>query len=737
MQPTPAGWPTSFDESAPTHTVVIEGAAGIDVDEWELTRQITGGLPAQVRGVNGMSIASGRLIVSPSAEVAEVPLTPFGVAPTAPEVEADVTISTGFGGAEVPVFTGQAYAVDGSALDAAAELTIQDPAVRMHSRVSMDPAANLMHPSPSGAGATRKLSLTALWAMDHIARGAGFESTPNPSMGAKSWQTESMPPAHLLAPYQGGYYSVPGRGVPVDMPLASGDPWEAAPWGWGVWPTSTAERSYAPSSAPPWAARTFVLQGLFDSTLGRSAYVRIEWADGTYISLECSTAGNMQARVRQAGVTSTPAALTGSWSGASRLIASTVFVGGDPFLRVTLQTPDGQTATGTMASGTVPSGNASRVRVGGRMAGACVWTVPIGQTMPPGDHIADWRPTFLADPSLNRLTCTPEVVDEDRWSLFTEIASAEGGAAWFTEAGELVFRNRETLTDLAQPIAATVTATDELADVLWSKAAAQKYSHVAVPFYRPTVRRTYTTTGWVTALSPESERRFELEEIDASFGGATWFEDLVGDALALDTSVTRMQCDKISGSYIVIGSGGSGGPGIGVSCPGGSYIDRNYNLAGTYGTFTVTVTPVEADRVKVNLSYVPGTLSPPDVQLIGGGPVLMAKQVHIWGDEETEIVVNEEDPPGGQTWLTLPSSRWRQDTDVAAYTAWLADEVAEVRPIIRNLSLSEPDPRLQHGDHIQVEHPGMGLSSRCLVVGIAMRGTPGDLDQSLAVRPLN
>jgi len=748
MQPTPAGWPTQFDESSPTSTVEVDGAG--EARDWSVARQVGGFLPEQVRGVAGLSIASGSVDLVPDDVQVDRPLSPFQAIPDTPELQTPVTISAGYDDAEVPIFTGTAHANAGESLDSATNVDIQDNASLLRKLITLLPVATSMYTRDSTI--TNAMYLTALWALDACARKAGFESTPNPLIN--TFPINGYVDVDLHVPMQGGRNPLPGSGFHRSNAAAAGLSWEPAPWGYGVWPDVASNQGYDLQTNWLWSSLLLtgvVIQGVFSSA---------SQASTSAIRLHTATTGNPNVGLV---VSSTTISVTSTNSGGGVTTICSIALGGVPIngpvrvmfipdgfggpTSVFLETHDGRTASGVGTG----SGTTTHASVNGQVTGACISRASTSFLITSQGNLVNWEPTFFADPSLNALQATPYISNEVAWEVMGEIAETEAGAIWLDESGRLSFKNRNTLTSLSNPIATTVTARDSLKNIFWDYSISQKYTHVSVPYWPVTIRRTVVSAAYILAQKPSNSNVYTMAEMQASLGGATWFVDLDGDAIELDTGIQRFNCAQRIGSYVEIGAadrnddfrndcGSPRPPGV----PRYSY-DK---LLGSEGSVTLTVTIFTPSRIMINAVFSPGMLWPYDpdaeVSLAGAGgngtpgPVMMAKQVNIWGEESTYTAITDDNPPTGQRFLNVPGSRWRSTlAEAQTLGDWLAAELETPRPIITNLPLAVPDPRIQLGDHIRVEDPEIsGLSGRCLVVGISLHSTDGQLEQELSVRVL-
>ncbi|NED96441.1 hypothetical protein G1H11_14115 [Phytoactinopolyspora alkaliphila] len=709
--------------------------------------------PDQIAGVTGPGIATADVTVARDEPVSRRPLSPWGAGgePELPRPDTPVTADVGFGGAMVRVFTGVTWDARGSARSSTATVQCSDAAIRLRNPATLEPQGSTQPPVITGATQIRVNRLTGLWVMDAIARMSQFSATIPPPQEQFLGLTYHPQRAALHVPLQGGLAPLPGSGTVRTSPSEIGIPppppvrYERAPWGYGVWPDRTHTRTYHTRSPVGWSpgGNSWCVQAHLDSATPGS--VQVQWPDGRSLVLRVQS-GNLEAVANGAVAASIP----GPFSGPCRVVFAHSGIGGAQ-LETYLQAPDGRSAQGAQSvlRGT---GTIDYVQTTGRLAGVSIQFV--NSINPPTDHVSDWEPTFLPDPSLNWLTAIPWLVEVDRWDTLAELAQAEAGGIWCDERGRLVFKNREWLNDTTRPVDGTVTSRDSIEDLTWEISRDWTYRYVSVPWQPVENRYARRIPGsgageWVEAHSPDSGRRYKLSELAELPEGDTWFVQLDGDAIDLSTTITALGCGSpdLYGSYVYIGDASLNDPSTWPTCANPGVDGRpERNPGGAAATVNgPTCSQVEPARVRLTLTRSGSSTSIESISLAGKGgtgppgPVLKARQVLVYGETERHVVNNHPGTPSSYgTVLSLPDTVWRQQqADAEQLAEWLGAQTATARRIIKTLSIV-PDPRIQLGDHLQVNDPDVtGLSARCLVVGIRLSvSDDGHMTQDLTVRPL-
>ncbi|MGH3657080.1 MAG: hypothetical protein ACRDUA_10490, partial [Micromonosporaceae bacterium] len=443
MQDTPAGYPTDLTVVEPTATVTTDvgdgeqAYTGKRILSWSVTREITTDLPDQVQGVTGESVASATAtLVGPDPVTETSQWTPWsGRNLVVRRTGRPVSITAGFGGAEVPVFTGGTI-VAATAGATKAELALQcdDPAAGLRMLTSLPPLHRMMYAEhPDIAPVELYPGMSGNWAMDQILRGAGWYATPAPltnvmvsvPLQGSLWpETGQMvrttsaaeDPSFMPIAWDGGHMQAwtgptqfearwaPDGGVGIDEVHISG---------WSGAGTGTAEiRAYA-GDGPE------VLSGPYIELVFTATQVTIRRffdAGSQPTTVYTRTAGPFDFRLQRLSSTS----LRITWTDLAGTQTNDVTVNAawvGPVAMIFARVASAASLAGLQV--------AARTGVAGT---------------PAVTHI----PTVDVDPTLGIIETTPGVEQQEQWQTLRDIAAAELGACWVDELGRFVFRNRRS-----------------------------------------------------------------------------------------------------------------------------------------------------------------------------------------------------------------------------------------------------------------------------------------------------
>lgn len=686
MRPTPPGWPTDLTVTRPRAEVVIDGQT-YRAESVQASSQIATDLPPQMRYAPGVTVDNGQARLLCGDEVARRAPMPWKEYWLRELFGKRCTFRMGYGSALVDVLTGQVSDLSGGTDEQAIPLEVSGLGAWMRDPVTVWPMGRINHRTAenpfSGEDMRSELhvGLTSLAVLDILARGAGFHSLPPPDDSTV-----------LYVPAQSTLW--PEAGVMVATGFDQVEPkWEAAPWGWGVWPATVVDANYQPAEPPTASEDVWDTQVTVWTTADAGLQLRlIRGAPGTfnrtYLLLVVSPTGVVMTSHPWVG---SPAEEI-RWDGTIQ--PGPVTVRFDHTTGITLTLPDGTQVTNARFWNHIGD-----VRLWGRGAGLTVSRSDAGP-LPDPPTLATFTPTFVADPSMAELEVSPFIDGRVRWGVMTEIVSAEGGVLRASGDGTtLRFLNRKTLA--SQPPVTTIPVRN-LASLRWRISAENIYTAVRVG-YRPLDVQVADQPRFVV-WSPEDPVVLGPRTSQRLFG------DLSADAvLGLDRGVEFVtQGWRFVGSTVNTWRSDASGYWTGVTT--GQDLSNQV---------TVQVSQLSPSRVLVEVAW-----DPPDNPAAGtvvnftGGPTLRAYQAATWLDDASVKAETGVTLEMGSRELSIPATGWRQ-TEAAAL-AWAKDlalEAGTTQPIVEWVELAAPDPRLEAGDVVTVTDPDVtGVRGRALIV---------------------
>jgi hypothetical protein len=337
----------------------------------------------------------------------------------------------------------------------------------------------------------------------------------------------------------------------------------------------------------------------------------------------------------------------------------------------------------------------------------------------PGTWGNAFVPTAVLDPSLNKLTGILPSDARDSAGLITEVAAAEQGMFFFTEAGLARFRNRAWWASAeGQTVQATLTAQANLTDLAYDDnldAVRNSVTARAVPVVVGPVTDVWTSPPGATLLARSSI--------------VIWV-DFQATIVALDTLIRQY---------------------YGTPRPHGqSRIRANTNRAGdgtdwNTGGFTARWDLITATTAKITLTNNNATT----LYLVepgGAGGLVLAGRVvgqllggqTVTGNASGSAITATDQPSideyGEQT-LDLPDNPWRQDADsVAGLVGEICGQTCRPRPVLTNIGVVG-DPRLQLGDRVRIQDPqGLHIDGEYWITGISTTKSGGKLAQRITAR---
>lgn len=709
-------WDGSGSRTQPFGLLTLAGTEGDQVTEVVVDRSYASGLPDGVSFVEGHAAAELRVkLTGPAAKA----LSPFDTASplvAARKLTAPVTASLGMAGHDLlPAFSGVVRTVAPNSRDASCTVEALDGVERLRIPAVV-PVVQGIEAVPPLYQTENKRWLHATWIIEELLATAGLRVSPPPMTGCR-----------LYASLHGSLAPRPGYGTSERVPrqpFATDPPFIPGRHGLALYDTPAT-----------YLGPNFAVSGplLHCETGGR---VQVEfWAlapysggtdpiiivagvisdTDTFVSLTVAPAtGRLSVTVKRPGQTAATAlgpAVSGvaAWRyyAAHVLFSSTIAV-------VTTRTDLAQ-ATQTITIGTGPTAGAGPLRSVAIANGArpAIQDLQVSDTTTAsfGNSTFTPSPQVSLDPSKLWLDRTPDNPADTVWDVITDIAAAEYATVEWTETGVLRYRTADRWAEVGAAVA-TVTADWHIVDLAAGSDVDTVRNDISVPIATVERRRPYDRTGIslrapvTTTVVPgggSARIRFDLP---GAFGTAP-----IAASLAAGWQVVTAAWGKDTGA-----SGGiyyAGSPGTGTA-NNDRFVSGRLELDGQTVWINITNT-TSSDAYLGSYSSIDVVLAPPS------GRATDPASVALYGTRT----------------YVLPDSDWRQQTGSAQAVAdrILAD--LKVPQAILDRIPVIGDPRRQLGDRYRVQDPdGLALDADYWCIGIETTWRPGELSQSLTLRPV-
>jgi hypothetical protein len=712
MQTEPANWPTDLTVSEPVALVDVGDVGGprtdVTPDSWSVRREISTYLPEQVRAASGQSVASASAEVGSADVERQAARNPFATA-SSRVVESACSIRAGFTGTDgrasvVPVFTGRVMEAGSSALDDVLAVDCDDNASLLRRDVIVAPLADQMRYTDSGSSTLLFPGVSGSYVMDSVLRQLGYYTMP----ALTSWATisvpmqgtlwpESRPAGDLVSATQTVGRLIHARnGGATDIPTFVSRAWETGER-FLAW-TDLFRAQWQPSSATD-VSRVRV-HGWCDGD-SSSAEILLQGPGTDWVNIEMSP-GSLA--VTANGTSGEQTHTFSDWPG-GRFSLSTVLSGSS--LNLVLFYAGGD-SSGSVTVGAGFGGNMAYTeaisRAGMAIAGLQVGPNPVGP-----NEMTAFAPSASLDPTIATINATPGLVRSVGWDVLREIAEAEMGAVWLSEAGVPTFRNRNSLRGIGEPVH-PITSRTSLMDLSWREAVEQVRSQVTVPIM-PTVNYLFEDYSTLVWSASDTDTLIAVDRIRVM---NVW---LSGVAIDIDASpLPSVDADR-------------------------SRFQANTEPDGSGTNVTAEVSiAVELRGPRIaRLTIRNDTGSRVYLVAATGSPYvyIRARQRIYQSDESEEIVTAVNEGVNAEP-LDLPASPWIQNAATGNDLAqFLAAELGSPRPVLQRVPVWW-DPRRQLGDIVEISDPDVtGLEPmRGVVIAIEQGGTAGSIDQYLDIRPL-
>ena len=678
--------PSGFDEalasrSADTLTVhAVVATPGDDVASasgWAealvIERQMSGELPPSASDVVGGVSATLRVDGDANGAAAPVPMRD-----AASWLTSQVDVRLGYGGLEVPVFSGRVSRLDAAEGDGSLRVDARDASERLTVPVRLRPYGSV--------GVFRHPTNTA-GVIVSILHANGIRVTPAP----RSTSCE------LSVPGVGGWLADIGWTVPRGASVSS--TWTAGRFGPAAAanPDGSAEiivgylanrRAFVGNSTMFEAWVRVVAGQDIPQVLRLASYV------GEAVTLDVTAGAAAVVWRRDLGTSSTliSAPVSAGWHHLC------VEVGPIAYAKLWIDGVEAASSTSPWPGGATTSDVDTLRWSPGVQAVAVYWRE--GQVNTPA------QPTSAvvgfvseADVSLGALDLVsiPDVDGRESWAVAQEIAQAELGMVGFSEAGRFFFRSRADLAAVTVPVA--TWGVDLVDDVRPTVSADALITRVTAKV------RSVTGTPW--APGPDNDKPSVVA--DAPDSGISI---PVGTSSVLVTSSTPLVVDTQAMSVITTAAGAWQAPAAVVLCYSASGATRY-----TGGQVRAWLSPVSMTSWRVTFVNSSGfvlyaawpsewvTDNTP-FGMKAGDPGLWINGTAFETGKAVELVVDRSNTAGVTAWGTrtheLAQSPWRQDAArVATFVDGLLADTSKPRAQVSDITVPA-DPRWQIGDPVRV-----------------------------------
>lgn len=285
----------------------------------------------------------------------------------------------------------------------------------------------------------------------------------------------------------------------------------------------------------------------------------------------------------------------------------------------------------------------------------------------------------------------PGMPDATAWDVIQELAAAEFGAAGLDEYGRLWFKTMASLKGSGQT--PYILSADVIESISGSSGLDGLRSSVEVPATPVNI----------------ADGRWEADTaIEVPNGGMTMDvdTDFVIVPESPNTFTTSYKCRATEG-----GSGAS-------------------------RTVSITVTQTAPQKLRVKFGSPSGGLGGWLVD-DDGNPAFSISGFQSVQPADEQIAVVENTGVSINNKLSVDASPMRQQLNVARSLATsLAADLATIRPVLDDVTLTVPEPRLQLGDLVKLVDPVVtGADLECVVESIELSSDSG-ISQSIGVRPV-
>lgn len=698
-----AGNLVSSDVQAFTSRVLVAGVQR-DVVSWNVNRELSGDLPAQVVAASGITQATGTIVFA-GEDVEDRARNPWNKSTGWLPVEGDrVEIFAGDGTTEWKQFHGVIDKTTGS-IGGGFQSTIIDDYDDLSVPFAHDALLRIMPPTTDG-GARRGIGLHPAYYINDALSTAGFYATPPNEFDSA-----------LSAPLQGSVWPIRGTVTSASNYTGAGGSHlsvNSAPWGYSA---SDFSVTYSPRTS--YLATTPVqLTVMVDPAHTGNFFLTCYF--GASSTLQLAVTGSRTAIVRVNGVDVCTLAL------GSATIVTALYKGGTVYLRSNNggATYGAKTVGGTAFSSILTSGD-ENARVAGLQ-------VSHPNTSSREFATLSWVPTAAPDYStgsvllLGLMDAGPAIEGGTCADLLERVSKATLTPMWIDETG--VFRAVGSPRLRARPVVKTVTTLDDVTSLDWESGLLASRSRVRVDGEIPAINFGL----WRNRVAYRGSGGELLSgDVDEQFIGP----DDATDWIMLDESLTLLNAANW-GVY-----------NANVDSVAGAHYEQDGQPINT-GSNTISVTLEKLGLRKYKITHTAGTYAAGVTAQLATHPYatelwprnqgkelprLNARAIVTWAT--TQVTPSGAGGVGPE--LTHEAEFWANRTSdntvLGRIATYIQSQTSTPKPTITGLSIV-PDPRLQLGDRIKIDSPDfMGVTLDALIVGVDS-GFSGSYEQSLTVR---
>lgn len=698
-----AGNLVTSDAMAFTSRVLVAGVQR-EIVSWNVNRELSGDLPAQVVAASGITQATGSIVFA-GEDVEDTARNPWNTSTGWLPSEGDrVEIYAGDGVTEWKQFHGLIDKTTGD-IGGGYQSTIIDDYDKLSAPFAHDALLRIMPPTTDG-GARRGVGLSTVYYIDQAMRSAGFHATP-----------PSEYDSALSVPMQGSMWPLHGFIREASNYTGSGGSHHSswpAPWGYSA---GNFNGTYGPRVSYPESTPVQLTAMIAPDHAGNFFLTAYYGPDST-ISLSVTSAKNVYVRVNGVAVVSIVLR--------SATVITALYKGGV----VTLRLNDGRESVGSaVIGGTALSTIVTTGDENSRVAG-----VQVSHPNTSSREFASlsWIPTAIPDYQsgalllLGLMDAGPAIEDTTCGEVLERISKASLTPMWIDETG--VFRVAGSPRLRARPVVKMVTTLDDVTGLDWESGLLSSRSRVHVSGDVPAIN----LSAWRTRVAFRGgSGSLSSGDTDEQFIGPADDEDwiMLDETLTMlgpsNWSAYNANLDSVAGVHYEQDGNPITATGKTVAVSLVKLGLRRYKLTHTAGVFPAGVTaqlathPTSVDLYPRNRDK--------------GLPRLNARAIVTWA--ETKVTPAGAGGVGPE--LTHDAEFWvNMSTDnviLERIASYVQSQVTEPSPTITGLSVV-PDPRLQLGDRITISSPDfMGVTLDALIVGVDS-SFGSSYEQSLTVR---
>lgn len=697
-----AGNLVSSDAMAFTSRVLVAGVQR-EVVSWNVNRELSGDLPAQVVAASGITQATGSIVFA-GEDVEATARNPWNKSTGWLPAEGDrVEIYAGDGVTEWKQFHGLIDKTTGD-IGGGFQSTIIDDYDKLSAPFEHDALLRIMPPTSDG-GARRGVGLSTAYYINAAMRDAGLYATP-----------PSEYDSALHVPFQGSAWPLHGTLREASNYTGTGgshhSTWDA-PWGYSA---GNFNLTYGP--------RTSYLSS---TTVQMTAMVAPDHAGNFFFTAYYGPSNTLQLAVTGGRIA--VARVNGVEVCRISLFASTVVTILYKSGVATLRVSDGRESSGSgVVGGTALSTVLTTGDSGTRVAG-----LQISHPNTASREFASlsWVPNAVPDYRsgalllLGLMDAGPAFEDTTCGEVLERISKATLTPMWFDETG--VFRVAGSPWLRAKLPVKTVTTLDDVTSLDWESGLLSSRSRVTVEGDIPAIN----FSQWRTRVAYRGSGSLKSGDTDEQFIGP----DDGTDWIMLDETLTMLgssnwdvynaNVDSVAGVTYTANGETTSDAGLSTTVTLEKLGLRRYKLTHQAGTFPADVT------AELTTSPTSTLLYPRNRDK--GLPRLNARAIVTWAKKK----VTPSGVGGVGPELTHEAEMWvnrSNEPEILERIAnFIQSQTTKPLPTITGLSIV-PDPRLQLGDRITISSPDfMGVSLNALIVGVDS-SFGGSYEQSLTVR---